>query len=405
MATRNEEETRMAGSSRTQVSIVALTAVFSLGIAFIILGAVSEELKTALGVTNAEIGNLVLTLFLTSVFVQLIVGPMVDKFGYKPVAIVGFLVEGLAMFLIASATSLGTATMACVLLGIGAMCLNTVGNTLIPVVLFDGKDPARASNFGNAFFGLGYVVTPLLFSLLGSAGVPYATGVLVLGGLMVLFLLVAFSAKFPASATGYEFSMAFKLLGTPAVIVAALALFCYISLEVSLGTWAKPYMTELFGGAANPGAVSRAGLILSLFGAAMMVGRFVTSTVKNLTAIGIRLIAVLALVAMGAILVMIMTASATVATAAVVLTGFVFAPIFPTIVGVTFAKFEPRLYGSIFGIIFAIGLLGGTFVPQIVGSLSVGATIQQSLLIVAAMAGALFVIALFLGTGSKKAGA
>jgi fucose permease len=393
----------MAGSSRTQVSIVALTAVFSLGIAFIILGAVSEELKTALGVTNAEIGNLVLTLFLTSVFVQLIVGPMVDKFGYKPVAIVGFFVEGLAMFLIASATSLGTATMACVLLGIGAMCLNTVGNTLIPVVLFDGKDPARASNFGNAFFGLGYVVTPLLFSLLGSAGVPYATGVLVLGGLMALFLLVAFSAKFPASATGYEFSMAFKLLGTPAVIVAALALFCYISLEVSLGTWAKPYMTELFGGAANPGAVSRAGLILSLFGAAMMVGRFVTSTVKNLTAIGIRLIAVLALVAMGAILVMIMTASATVATAAVVLTGFVFAPIFPTIVGVTFAKFEPRLYGSIFGIIFAIGLLGGTFVPQIVGSLSVGATIQQSLLIVAAMAGALFVIALFLGTGSKKA--
>jgi len=41
-------------------------------------------------------------------------------------------------------------------------------------------------------------------------------------------------------------------------------------------------------------------------------------------------------------------------------------------VGVTFAKFEPRLYGSIFGIIFAIGLLGGTFVPQIVGNLSVG---------------------------------
>jgi fucose permease len=393
----------MAGSSRTQVSIVALTAVFSLGIAFIILGAVSEELKTALGVTNAEIGNLVLTLFLTSVFVQLIVGPMVDKFGYKPVAIIGFLVEGLAMFLISSATSLGTATLACVLLGVGAMCLNTVGNTLIPVVLFDGKDPARASNFGNAFFGLGYVVTPLMFSLLGSSGVPYATGVLVLGGLMALFLLVALAAKFPASATGYEFSMAFKLLGTPAVIVAALALFCYISLEVSLGTWSKPYMTELFGGASNPGAVSRAGLILSLFGAAMMVGRFATSAVKNLTAIGIRLIAVLALVAMGAILVMIVTASPAVATAAVVLTGFVFAPIFPTIVGVTFAKFEPRLYGSIFGIIFAIGLLGGTFVPQIVGSLSVGATIQQSLLIVAAMAAALFVIALFLGTGSKKA--
>jgi fucose permease len=394
----------MAGSSRTQVSIVALTAVFSLGIAFIILGAVSEELKTALNVTNAEIGNLVLTLFLTSVFVQLIVGPMVDKFGYKPVAIVGFFVEALAMFLIGSSSSLGAATAACILLGIGAMCLNTVGNTLIPVVLFDGKDPARASNFGNAFFGLGYVITPLLFSLLGSAGTPYKTGVFLLCALLVVFLLVALTARFPMVATGYEFSMAFRLLGTPAVLIAALALFCYISLEVSMGTWSKPYMTELFGGAANPGAVSRAGLILSLFGAAMMVGRFVTSTVKNLTAIGVRLIAALALVAMAAILVMIMTSSSAVATAAVVLAGFVFAPIFPTIVGVTFAKFEPRLYGSIFGIIFAIGLLGGTFVPQIVGSLSVGATIQQSLLIVAAMAGALFVIALFLGVGAKPAG-
>ena len=394
----------MAGTSRTQVSIVALTAVFGLGIAFIILGAISEELKTALGVTNAEIGNLVLTLFLTSVFVQLIVGPMVDKFGYKPVAIVGFLVEGLAMFLVGTSSSLATATAACVLLGVGAMCLNTVGNTLIPVVLFDGKDPARASNFGNAFFGLGYVVTPLLFSLLGSAGMSYKTGVFILCALLILFLVIALGATFPRVATGYEFSMAFKVLGSPAVIVAALALFCYISLEVSMGTWSKPYMTELFGGAANPGAVSRAGLILSLFGAAMMVGRFLTSMVKNLTAIGVRLIAVLALVALGAILVMIMTSSSALAAAAVVLTGLVFAPIFPTIVGVTFAKFEPRLYGSIFGIIFAIGLLGGTFVPQIVGSLSVGATIQQSLLIVLAMAAALFVISLFLGSGSREAG-
>ena len=187
----------MAGTSRTQVSIVALTAVFGLGIAFIILGAVSEELKTALGVTNAEIGNLVLTLFLTSVFVQLIVGPMVDKFGYKPVAIVGFLVASSSMFLLGTASSLGTATVACVLLGIGAMCLNTVGNTLIPVVLFGGKDPARASNFGNAFFGLGYVITPLLFSLLGSAGMSYKTGVFILCGLLLLFLLVALERQFP----------------------------------------------------------------------------------------------------------------------------------------------------------------------------------------------------------------
>jgi fucose permease len=386
-----------------QTSLVALMAVFSLGISFIIIGAISEELKTALGVTNAEIGNLVLALFLTSVIVQLIVGPLVDKFGYRPVAIVGFLVASLGMFLIGLATSLGTAFIACALLGAGAMCLNTVGNTLVPVVLFDGKDPARASNFGNAFFGLGYVVTPLLFSLLAGSALGYKTGVYLLGGVFLVFLIVALSSTYPRVSTGYQFSLALKMLRTRAVLMAALALFCYISLEISMATWSKPYMTELFGGAGNPGAVARAGLILSLFGAAMMVGRFLTSTVKNLTQIGVRLIAAMALVAMAAILVMVLTQVPAVAIIAVVLTGLVFAPIFPTIVGVTFAKFEPAFYGSIFGIIFAVGLLGGTFVPQIVGSLSVGATIQQSLLIVFAMAAALFVISLFLGSGSRTA--
>jgi fucose permease len=378
-------------------------AVFGLGISFIIIGAISEELKRDLGVTNAEIGNLVLALFLTSVVVQLITGPLVDRFGHKPLAIVGFLVASLSMFLIGLAPNVATAFVACILLGIGAMCLNTVGNTLIPVVLFDGKDPARASNFGNAFFGLGYVITPLLFSLMAGAGLGYRTGVYLLGGLFLVFLVAAVGSTFPRVSTGYEFSMAFKLLGKRAVLVAALALFCYISLEISMATWSKPYMTELFGGAANPGAVSRAGLILSLFGVAMMVGRFLTSMVKNLTTIGVRLIAAMALVAMGAILTMILTEIPALAVVAVVVTGLVFAPIFPTIVGVTFAKFEPKLYGSIFGIIFAVGLLGGTFVPQIIGSLSVGATIQQSLLIVLAMAAALFVISLFLRSRSESA--
>jgi predicted MFS family arabinose efflux permease len=158
-------------------------------------------------------------------------------------------------------------------------------------------------------------------------------------------------------------------------------------------------MTVLLGGKDNAAAVNIAGFVLSLFGVAMMVGRFATSMVKNLTAIGAKLIALMALVAVCAIAAMITTASAVTAMVAVVLTGLVFAPIFPTIVGVTFAKFEPKLYGSIFGIMFSVGLLGATFVPKIVGNLSAGGSVQQSLYIVLGMAVALFVISLFLGMG------
>jgi FHS family glucose/mannose:H+ symporter-like MFS transporter len=391
----------MEEKGTTKTAVVALMAVFSLGICFIIVGAISEELKKGLGITNAEIGNLAFALFLTSMIVQLLIGPLVDKFGHKPLAIVGFLVAGGSMFLLAFAPSFSVAFMSCILLGIGAMCLNTVGNTLIPVVLFEGKDPARASNFGNAFFGLGYVVTPLIFSLFTTLALGYKSGVVIIGILLFVFLLIALTASFPQVSTGFQFSMAVKLLGKGAVVIAALALFCYIALEISMATWSKPYMTELFGGSGNPNAVANAGLILSLFGVALMLGRFLTSMIKNLTAIGARVIAFASLISIVAIGLMILTQSAAMAIVAVILTGLVFAPIFPTIVGVTFAKFDPSLYGSIFGIIFAVGLLGGTFVPQIIGNLSVGATVQQSLVIVAAMAAILFVISLFIGRVGK----
>lgn len=381
--------------------VVALMAVFTLAICFIILGAISVELMDSLGINEGQFGTLVMGLFLTSCIVQLIIGPLVDKVGYKPIAILGFVVTSASMFILASAATFGLALVACILLGIGAMSLNTVGNTLIPIVLFEGKDPARASNFGNAFFGLGYVLTPLLIVFfLKTLSFNYSTSLSIIGGLALVFLVFALTASYPEVATGYKFMMAVKLLGNGTVLIAALALFCYISLEISLGTWIKPLMEQLFGGSAN--ATYNAGLVLSLFGVAMMAGRFITSTIKNLTAMGNKVILLMSAVSFGAIVLMIIANSPAMAIIAVLLAGLAFAPIFPTIVGVTFAKFDSSLYGSIFGIIFAVGLLGGTFVPKIIGNLSVGSTVQQSLPITAVMAGILFVIALFMGKAGKQ---
>ncbi len=385
-----------------KTAIVALMAVFSLAICFIILGSISVEIMEGLKIDEAQFGSLVMALFLTSCIVQLIIGPLVDKLGYKPIAITGFLITSVSLFLLAYASSYGLALLACILLGVGAMSCNTVGNTLIPVVLFEGKDPARASNLGNAFFGMGYVLTPWLLTLfLKVLGLSYVASISIIGVLVLLFLLFSLTPKYPQIPTGYQFSSAVKLLGNAAVIVAALALFCYISLEVSMGTWIRQLMTQLYAGEVD--AATYAGWVLGFFGVAMMIGRFITSTVKNLTAIGAKVIAAMSLVSILTIVLMIVTKSPSLAIVAIVLTGLAFAPIFPTIVGVTFAKFEPRLYGSIFGIIFAIGLLGGTFVPKWIGDLSVGSTVQQSLVIPAVMAGILFLISLVIGRVGKGA--
>jgi fucose permease len=389
---------------KKMTAVVALMAVFSIAICFIILGSISVELMAALNIDAGRFGSLVMALFLTCCIVQFIIGPLVDKFGYKPIAILGFVVTSGSMFLLAFAPSYDLVRLACILLGIGAMSLNTVGNTLIPVVLFRGTDPARASNLGNAFFGLGYVLTPLLFVLfLKTMKLSYSASVSIIGGLVIIFLIFALATTFPKVATGYKFSMAFKLLGKGAVIIAALALVCYMSLEITMATWVKPLMAEILGGSEVAGAAAKAGLALSLFGVAMMAGRFLASTMKNLTAMGAKVISVMSLISVVAIVGMIVTKSPALALAAILLAGLAFAPIFPTIVGVTFAKFEPSLYGSIFGIIFAIGLLGATFVPKFIGNMSVGHTVQGSLPVAAIIAGVLFLISLVIGRVGKPA--
>jgi fucose permease len=327
--------------------------------------------------------------------VQLLIGPLVDKFGHKPIAISGFIVCSLSLFILGLATTFGTALISAFLLGLGAMCVNTVGNTLIPVVLFEGRDPARASNFGNGFFGLGLICTPLIISVLG---LRYNVALFYIGSAILVFLVFSLCAHYPQVSTGFKFRMAIKLLAKRSVLVAALALACYISLESTMNTWIKPFMAELLESGGNRNFLAHSGFVLSLFGVCMMLGRFISSMVKNLTKIGIRVIAAASIVAIFAIILMIVTKSYIFAIIAVILMGFSFAPIFPIIVGVTFAQFETKFYGSIFGIIFSIGLLGGTFVPQYIGYLASGRPIQQSLWIAVIMAGLLLVVTLIMGS-------
>jgi len=388
---------------KKMTAVVALVAVFTLAICLIILGSVSIELMDALGINSGQFGTLVTALFLTSCLVQLITGPLVDKIGHKPVVVIGFAAVSLSMFILAFASSFSVALIACIILGIGAMSVNTVGNTLIPVVLFGGRDPARASNFGNGFFGLGYILIPLLIVfIIKTLGLSYHTALIIIAVLCIMFLVLALITNFPVATTGFKFSMAVRLLLRPAVIIAALALFCYTSLESSVTTWIKKLMEELFSTNTQIDASARAGVVLSLFGVAMMAGRFITSSIRNLTAIGTKVITFSTLLAIVSIILMIIARGPVTGIIAVILAGIAFAPIFPTIIGVTFSKFEPGLYGSIFGIIFAVGLLGGTFVPKMIGNLSVGSSVQKSLPVALFIALILLVISLFIGRIKNK---
>jgi fucose permease len=144
-----------------------------------------------------------------------------------------------------------------------------------------------------------------------------------------------------------------------------------------------------------------AGLVLALFGLAMGIGRFAASAIPNVSVLGTRIIAGASIVSIGALIVLSRAQSTGVAIAAVLIIGLAYAPIFPTIVGVTFAKFDPSVYGSVFGIIFSIGLAGSMVLPKAIGYFSQDKSLQQSLPIAAAIAVVLLALAVAMGFAGK----
>ncbi|MEN6310412.1 MAG: MFS transporter, partial [Acidobacteriota bacterium] len=175
------------------VNAVALLCVFGVGLGFSLFGSIGIKLMPRLGIDRGRFGTLISIYMFTCLVVSLIIGMVTDKVGYGPVAVFGFAATALSLFLLARMRTYGSIVPCCLLLGCGAMALNTAGNTLIPVVLFGGQDPARASNLGNVFFGLGLFLTPLLVSFLFRK-TTYSKAVSALGVLILVPIVPALLA-------------------------------------------------------------------------------------------------------------------------------------------------------------------------------------------------------------------
>ena len=379
---------------------VALLSVFGLGMSFALLGSISVKLMPRLKIDQGKFGSLISAFMFTCLIASLILGVVIDSIGYKPVAIFGFVATALCIFMLAQGKTYGSALVPCMLLGFGAMAMNTAGNTLIPVVLFGGKNPAAASNLGNVFFGLGLFMTPLIVSFLFQK-TTYEKAVSALGVIVLLPAVLAVMATYPVSQAGFSVAAAVELLAKPAVLVAAGVLFCYISLEMSFSNWLPAFGKEVLtaeNAEADADAVDASSQrLLSMFAMAMMAGRLIASQIPWITQYGAWVIAGAALVAAITILLMTGTRSGMQARILAIIAGLAFAPCFPTTVGVTFSKFTPEVYGSIFGIIFAIGLVGAVIIPKAIGNMAKGSSVQKGMRLLIPACVLLIVLALVLG--------
>ncbi len=147
------------------VQAVALMCVFGLGMCFALLGSISVKLMPRLKMDAGKFGTLISTFMFSCLIASLLIGVVTDSIGFKWIAVIGFVSTAVCIFILATGKTYNAVMLPCILLGVGAMAMNTAGNVMATKVLFGGQDPAAASNLANVFFGLGLFLTPLIVKI------------------------------------------------------------------------------------------------------------------------------------------------------------------------------------------------------------------------------------------------
>jgi len=355
----------------------ACAGLFSCGIVIALVGAILPELQKSLHFGLEKAGLLQSIVYVGQAPTLLLVGPLIDHLGKKPVLVAGWALLAFALLGILRASSYAPLATMLFLLGLGGSCLDGGSSTLIPEVYPDNPFPAM--NVGNLFFSLGAVFFPLLTVLTQKLGL--APMLASLAALMAILGASALLERFPTAngAAGFDWREAQRIVLHPTVIMVSVVLFFYVALEASTAGWIRTYLDRCLGAPART-----SGLVLTLFWASQALGRLVASRLVRV----MRGPALVLLSAMGAVLstlLVFLAPNAGTAAAGIALCGLTYAPIFPTSVTAAGTKF-PTLFGTVFGLFAAAGFLGAVLLPAAIGYLASATTLREGLglLVVAA---------------------
>ena len=85
----------------TMAMLVAVLAVFAFGMVTVFPGSIKLRLVERVGMDDSQIGKSIMVWQAMTLTFTIVVGPLLDRWGHKPVLITGFLLVGFAMCLFA----------------------------------------------------------------------------------------------------------------------------------------------------------------------------------------------------------------------------------------------------------------------------------------------------------------
>lgn len=341
----------------------AATGIFVFGIVMAVLGTLFglPEMRTRLQINVAQQGNMLLLLYLGILIATIVAGPMIDAIGNKAILVASSALVAAGMAGFAFAHSFGAAAIPAVLLGCGGGGLNTSTNALISDLYGEKRGPML--NVLGVFYGIGALCIPLLAATI-AGHFPIESQLFFCAGLAAACVLLFLAMRFPEACVGQSFSWreALRVARYPGVLVLGFLLFCQSGNEASIGGWTSTYMGEMgLGG-------QTATLILAGYWAALMVGRL--GVARLLKSVGKEQLVLAS--GVGAVLgaaILLTNRSEGILVIGVLVIGLSYAGVFPTALAVAGDAYR-KMAGSVFGLLFAVALVGGMSFPWAVGHIS-----------------------------------
>ena len=352
----------------------AAAGIFVFGIVMAILGTLFglPEMRERLGIGLGQQGSVFLLLYAGIFAATLLAGPGIDAIGSKFILVLSSLLVVGAMLGFFYAHSFAATAGPAVLLGMGGGGLNISTNALVSD-LYVEKRGAMLNVLG-IFYGIGALCIPLLAAVIAG---HFTIGQLLLfcAGLAALCAVAFLLIRFPAASEAQSFSWpdAWRVVKYPGVLLLGMLLFCQSGNEASIAGWTSTYVGEAGLGARV------ATMVLAVYWASLMLGRLMAAQLL----LFVRKTQLVMASAVGAVLgagILIATRSVLMLTMGAIVLGLSYASVFPTALGIAGDAYQ-KMAGTVFGLLFAIALLGGMTFPWVMGQIAVATNVRAGMVV------------------------
>jgi MFS transporter, FHS family, L-fucose permease len=340
-----------------------------------IVGVATGFIKKDFGLTD-DLAQLIPSMALFWFFVMSVPsGILQDKYGKRRMLNIGMLLTGLGMVIPFFHYSFPVMLASFIVLGIGNTIVQVSANPLLHDVAPREKYASymSLSQFIKAIVSLlGPIITTLMASAFGNWKLVFGIYALtsVLSVIWLYFTNIEESKSELGAAT---FRSCFSLLKNPFIVVMVLGIFMLVGCDVGMNSNIANFLQNNFGL-----TLERASLGISLYFAALMIGRFSGAVILNWISAR-KFLLLTSIIALASLVAMLVVKSVVVVQVAIFMVGLGSANLFPLIFSIAVEKMPGRA-NEVSGLMI-MAVSGGAFLPPLMGLVSTHVGITASFLV------------------------